>query len=431
MLKLKKLFARLSGFSEKGQAIIIVVFALVGLISFAALAIDGGRAYIERNKVQSAADAAALSGALARVELKDWREYALASALANGYDNNGTTNIVELNTPPISGPNTNDSEYIQVIITSKISTFFGVVIGVPEITVSSQAVSQTKPAEFGPMFDGYAIVSLAPTSKCEDENKRSFWITGEATISLTGGGVFVNSNNPECAFIQQGSGSVRIVDDSPFSIVGGTRIQKPKLLTPYPPQTGAFPITYPPPFKMPHVGCGSAEAEVSGGYIGPDGKLTGATLSHGAWGEDFPPPGVTYLEPGVYCIDGDIIMEEGALYGSGVVLYVRDGSVEFSGNVEVQLSAPKSGTFAGLLLYMPISNKHVLNLNANPNSDFSGTILAPGAALHLNGLNSKAGYHSQIIAYTIKVDGQDNIQITYRDDQNFDTFKMPEVLLSD
>ncbi|MCC7118868.1 MAG: hypothetical protein IT310_10120 [Anaerolineales bacterium] len=431
MLKIKARFASSSRFSEKGQAIIIVVFALIGLISAAALAIDGGRAYIERGKVQTAADAAALSGALARVEQRDWREYALASALANGYDNNGTTNIVELNTPPISGPNANDSEYIQVIITSKIPTYFGVVIGVPEITVSSQSVSQTKPAEFGPMFDGYAIVSLAPTSKCEDEGKRSFWITGEATISLTGGGLFVNSNNPDCAFIQQGSGSVRIVDDSPFSIVGGVRIQKPKLLTPYPPQTGAFPLTYPPPFQMPKIGCGKNEAEVSGGYIGPNGKLTGATLSPGSWGEDFPPPGVTYLEPGVYCIGGNIVMEEGSLIGSGVVLYVKNGSVRFSGGVEVQLSAPKNGALAGLLLYMPISNKHVLNLNANSNSDFSGTILAPGAALHLNGLASKAGYHSQIIAYTIKVDGQDNIQITYRDDQNFDTFKMPEVLLSD
>src|SRR5690349_4200517 len=102
--------------SEKGQAIIIIVFAMIGLFGAAALAIDGGRAYMERGKVQSAADAAALSGALARVEQKDWRAYALASALANGYDNNGDTNSIELNTPPVSGPNMNNPEYIQVIV---------------------------------------------------------------------------------------------------------------------------------------------------------------------------------------------------------------------------------------------------------------------------------------------------------------------------
>jgi hypothetical protein len=427
---MKKNILHPSSVSERGQAIIIIAFSIVGLIAAAALAIDGGRAYIEKGKVQSAADAAALSGALARIEQKGWREYALASALANGYDNNGETNIIELNTPPVSGAHINDPEYIQVIITSRISTFFGGVIGISQITVSSQAVSQTKPAEFGEMFEGYALVSLAPTSKCVDEKKRSFWIHGEATISLTGGGLFVNSNNPDCAFIQQGSGSVRIIDDSPFSIVGGAQIQKPQLLTPYPPQTGSLPISYPPPFRMPQVGCGSKVAEISGGVPDANGNIINATLSSGSWAEDFPPEGVTFLESGVYCIGGNVRVES-TLIGTGVVLFVENGSVGFSKGAEVQLSAPKSGQLAGLLLYMPQDNRSRLTLNGNNDSNYKGTILAPGADLHLNGLDSSEGYHSQIVGYYINVDGQDNIQIVYRDDQNFDSFKMPEVLLSD
>ncbi len=417
--------------SEKGQAVILIALSIVGLIGAAALAIDGGRAYIEKSRVQSAADAAALSGALARVEQQDWRGYALASALSYGYDNNGETNIVELNTPPVSGPNKNNPEYIQVIVTSRINTFFGGIIGISQITVSSQAVSQTKPAEFGQMFDGYALVSLAPTSKCEEGKQRSFWIHGEATISLKGGGVFVNSDNPNCAFIEQGSGSVRIIDDSPFSIVGGASIQKPQLLTPYPPQTGAVPIGYPPPFQMPQVGCGDKIAEISGGTLDINGVLTDATLSPGNWDEDFPPEGVTYLDSGVYCIGGDVLVEERSLIGSGVVLVIKNGSLRFAGSALIQLSAPKSGPLAGLLLYMPQQNRNRLTLNGSEDSSYQGTILAPGADLHLNGPGSREGFHSQIIGYYVEVDGQDNIQIIYRDDQNFDTFKMPEVLLSD
>ncbi len=419
-----------SAISEKGQAIIIIVFAIIGLFGAAALAIDGGRAYVEKGRVQSAADAAALSGALARVEQKPWREYALAAALANGYDNNGETNIVELNTPPVDGPNAKNPEFIQVIVTSKIPTFFGGIIGIPEIIVSSRAVSQTKPAVFGQMFDGYAVVSLAPTSSCADEQKRSFWIHGEATISLTGGGVFVNSNNPDCALIQQGSGSIRIVDDSPLSIVGGASIQKPQLLTPFPPQTGAVPFSYPPPFQMPKAGCGSKIAEVSGGQIDLDGKLINAVLSPGNWDEDFPPAGVNFLESGVYCIGGNVLVET-SLSGQGVVLVIEQGSARFSSAAEIQLSAPKSGQLAGLLIYMPQTNRNILGLNGNINSDYQGTILAPGADIHLNGLKSKVGYHSQIVGYYVNVDGQDNIQIVYRDEQNFDAYKMPEVLLSD
>ena len=49
--------------SERGQAIVILAFAMVALLAFAALAIDGGNAYVERRRAQNAADAAALAGA--------------------------------------------------------------------------------------------------------------------------------------------------------------------------------------------------------------------------------------------------------------------------------------------------------------------------------------------------------------------------------
>ncbi len=40
-----------------------------------------------------------------------------------------------------------------------------------------------------------------------------------------------------------------------------------------------------------------------------------------------------------------------------------------------------------------------------------------------------AAYHSQIIGYYVEVDGNDNIYIKYKDEQNYDALKMPEVLL--
>jgi len=405
--------------TEKGQAIILIIFSIVGLVGMSALAVDGGNAYLERRKAQSAADAAALSGAIARIKGEDWRAHALASAQSNGYDNNGVTNSVELNTPPLSGPYIGDPEYIEVIVTSRLDTFFGVVIGIPELVISTRAVTQTKPAEYGQMFEGYALVSLAPHSDCN--KNRSFWIHGEATLSLEGGGLFVNSDNPDCAYIQQGSGSVRIEDGFPFSIVGGASIQKPKLHTPFPPQTGAIPVNYPPAIQLPKIGCGSKTAEV----IGEDGNA----MTSGNWDGDFPPEGVTNLESGIYCINGNVIVEN-TLHGSSVVLVIKDGGVRFSGAAEIQLSAPRAGDFDGLLLYMPLENKNRIVLNGNFYSSFSGTILAPAAEMHINGNESERGFHSQIIGYTIEVGGMDIITINYNDEQNYDAFRMPEVLLS-
>lgn len=407
--------------AERGQAIILIVFSIIGLVGMSALAIDGGNAYLERRKTQNAADSAALSGAIARIEGGDWRATALASAATNGFDNDGVTNTVELNTPPIGGPYADNPEYIQVIVTSHLETFFGPVIGVPQITVSTQAISQTKPAIYGQMFDGYALVSLAPHSKCDV--KRGFFIHGEATLALQGGGLFVNSDNPTCAYIQMGSGGVRIEDESPFSIVGGASIQKPILHTPFPPQTGAIPMAYPPAIRMPRVGCGSRIAQV----IGEDGS----SMTSGNWDDDFPPEGVTHLESGVYCIGGDVLVgDDGQLKGDHVTLIVEHGSLQFKSGAKIKLNAPMNGENAGLLIYMPLDNHKRVVLNGDYESTYKGTIFAPSAEIHLNGIESPLGYHSQIIGYYIEVDGNDIINIKYLDEQNYDAYRMPEVLLS-
>jgi hypothetical protein len=48
--------------TERGQALVIVVFAIIGLLVFAGLAIDGGTVFLERRRMQNAADAGSLAG---------------------------------------------------------------------------------------------------------------------------------------------------------------------------------------------------------------------------------------------------------------------------------------------------------------------------------------------------------------------------------
>lgn len=401
---------------------ILIVFSIIGLIGASALAIDGTRAFIDSRRADAAASAAALTGALTRIEGGNWRAAALAAAAANGYDNNGITNTIELNTPPLSGPYEGNSEYIEVILTSHMPTYFGVVVGIPTITSVAQVVSQSKPSELGEMFPGYALVSLAPRSECE--RRRSFWIHSEATLTLIGGGLFVNSDNPTCAFISFGSGGVQVLDSSRITVVGGADVQKPKLITPYPFETGTAPIPYPPPYKLPRANCGTKIAKVD--------ELTGI-MSAGTWEEGiFPPEGVHMLEGGVYCLQDDFILSAGqVLEGSNVTIVMDDGDIKINGNAEINIDAPKSGPNAGLLIYMPIDNRGLIFLNGSDESRYQGTILAPGADLRINGMDSLRGaaYHSQIIAYYIEVDGSDRIEINYKDEQNWDTLSMPEVIL--
>jgi hypothetical protein len=404
--------------TERGQALIIIVFAIVGLIGITALAVDGGNAFLDRREAQNAADTAALAGAFTRIRGgQNWVAKTLEMAEENGYPNDGVRSTVEVLSPPTSGPFAGDLEYIQVVITSYLPTYFAGVIGQNTITNRVQAVSRTKYSELTQILKGHALISLAPTSNCQ--NEVSFWVHGEATLNLTGGGVFVNSNNPDCALLEQGSGSLMVNGGYPINIVGGASIQKPHLIVPYPPDTGVAPVNYPPPFLPPEVKCGK-EAEIS-----EDGE----TLSPGYWGGDFPPEDVVNLKPGNYCVD-DFIVSSRSLTGNRVTIKV-DGEIRWSGSATIDLTAPTKGDLAGLLIYMPIENTNKVALNGGADSKIRGTILAPGAHVILNGNASSYGFHSQIVAFTIDAKGNQLVNIVYNDSDNFDAFTFPEVQLSE
>src|SRR5574337_792710 len=80
---------------ESGQAIVLIVMAMVGLVGLTALAVDGGNAYSDRRHAQNAADTAALAGALAQIRQYNIADAAKHSADLNGYNNDHVTNDVE------------------------------------------------------------------------------------------------------------------------------------------------------------------------------------------------------------------------------------------------------------------------------------------------------------------------------------------------
>src|SRR5512140_2510800 len=102
-----------SKINEKGQALVLIALAAVGLFAFAALAIDGSRVYSDRRHAQNAADTSALAGALAYTPASDTDKAnptmidyiistaALERSTTNSYDSNGTSNRVEITTADV------------------------------------------------------------------------------------------------------------------------------------------------------------------------------------------------------------------------------------------------------------------------------------------------------------------------------------------
>ena len=101
--------------TERGQVLVIIVLAMFGLIGMTGLAIDGSRAYSDRRQAQNAADTAALAAALAYVRTpdEDWTAVGYARAASNGYDDNETTNFVDVHHPPIEGAYAGNADYVR------------------------------------------------------------------------------------------------------------------------------------------------------------------------------------------------------------------------------------------------------------------------------------------------------------------------------
>ncbi len=406
---------------QRGQILIVIVIALVGIVGIVGLVVDGGNAFLDRRNAQNAADSAAMAGAIIRVNTPggDWVGAVISSAAKNGYNNDGITNTVEVYSPPKEGPHKNDLEYMQVIITSHVKTYFSKVIGRSENLNVVSAVARTKPAVIKPLLGGNAIVSLAPTSQCSRE--RAFRVYEEATFEVRGGSVFINSNNKSCALIQEGSGSIYMRYKDPIYVVGGVSIQNPRRISPVV-QVGATPISYPPPFFMPEIKC-TRKAQI---------KDDGTTMTPGSWGGKFPPVGVTKLQSGTYCLEhGFLADKDTELVGSNVTFLVENGEFVINDKPDIQLTAPAEGKTAGLLIYVPIENGSRVVLNGGRNSEFTGTILAPASNILVKGNASRRGFHSQIIGFRIALSGDNNVVVVYEPEENYKALTMPELQLSE
>ncbi len=136
--------------TEEGQAIVLLVFAIIGMLAFAALAIDGGIIYVERRSAQNAADNAAMAAALALCEEEaDIATSAMTVASQNGYNDNGVTNDVTVYFPPANGPYAGDADYVEVIIDSYLSGNFIHLVYKGSIQVQGRAVTHCGDSSVG------------------------------------------------------------------------------------------------------------------------------------------------------------------------------------------------------------------------------------------------------------------------------------------
>jgi hypothetical protein len=408
--------------SQRGQALVMIALAAIGLFAFTALAIDGSAIFSDRRHAQNAADTGVLQAALTKVRGGSWETAGLDRAESNGYDDNGITNDVLFYNPPIDGPYKDNVQYIQVKIRSDVKLFFARIVGWQKFTNNVEAVARATPSTSSPMFNGNAVVGLAP------EDCKAIMYQGNANTIVTGSGIFVNSECPSAAFFNNSSAAQLTAPC--LQSVGGIQAQPGVLNIPSsciqsgPPNVTAY--NYPPDnIVFPNIICPTGE------------NRSGDTLSPGTYtsGSQFPPNGVTHLNGGTYCVHNDFRVNGGdTLIGSNVIIIMLDGDVVFNGGATIQLSGPpgpqtEDNPYGGLFLYMPMSNPGTITINGNSDSGFTGTILAPAAEISIDGTGG-AGLHGQIIGYTVDLSGTSETTIVYDDNENWDAPIPPQIELT-
>jgi Flp pilus assembly protein TadG len=404
---------RIKSPSERGQAIILIVLSIVGLLGLTALAVDGGNAYSERRRAQNAADTAVLDAALAKLRGQNLYTEGLARAASNKYVDADPTAAssspdvnVEIYNPPITGPYTGNAEYVQARITATVNTYFGKVVGIDTVTNKVEAVARAKPPIITPPFNGNAIVALSP------DDCHALVYQGNANTHVTGGGLFTNSSCPSSAFFNNSSAGSLTAPC--LQAVGG--------------------IVYNPGAINVPAGCINTGVPPLPEPVYPDPTCSGPAtknsnvLSPGTVPGNFPPTGVTHLNPGIYCVGGNFRLNAGdTLIGNGVLIRV-EGDVRLNGGAHLELSAPTSGPFTGLLLFLPEGNTNEVVFNGDSSSTFSGSILAPSSTVTIDGTGA-LGLNGQVVGFTVTLSGTSGITINYNASTGYQPPEQPAVQL--
>jgi Flp pilus assembly protein TadG len=417
--------------SEKGQALVLITLAAIGLFAFAALAIDGSIAFSDKRHAQNAADTSALAGALAKIRSQDLNtaiNAARARASSNGYNNDGTTNVVEVYlcsdtnaTCTALPPSAKPEEYVQVKITSHVKTRFARVIGRNELTNRVTAVAHAVPGYRTSTFGGNALVALNADA-CP-----AFDYGGGATTTVTGSGIFVNSRcdgtppyNASNQALNSSSNNTTLTVPC-FNIVGGNTVRPSSLVTTGPcasstNNSSAFISNPLEVYRKPNIPCGTSA-----------GAYDSTTLNPGNYSGAFPPGGQTVMKPGIYCIDagnqGFSLSGGQTLTGNNVLIYMKSGNVNWtSGGVQLSAMQGVSAEYDGLLLYLAEGNCSNVSITGNGTSRYVGTILAPCSLVKLAGGSSTGNQNileNQIIADLIQLTGSNTLNINYNAQQQW------------
>ena len=393
---------------ERGQTIILVALSLPFMLGFIGMATDVGALFKDKRTIQTAADAAAIAGAL-NLNYGNYSQAAIDAAKANGYTNGSNGVVVDPEDPPKWAHSEYKGAtpgYVEVTITKKEPTIFLALFGYPSVTVLARAVATNQASSAGCLYS----VGTSGTG---------FTNNGTVTVNASSCGLVVDSADPTSAMVLNGHSDT--VNLGSIGVVGGYTGDGSPTVNPTP-VTGVAPESDPLNY-LPQYSFTSTSTKGNGktttytvscasGYDCSDSPITvpancattgssssgtynvapGSTLSPGCYaGLTFPSSGTVTLNPGLYLIAGDLTFGGGNVNGNGVTFYWgstngKNGNISFgSGTYDLVAPNDKTALFNGVLLAESITDTNNISFGGNSNTTIDGVVYAPGTSFKMAG----------------------------------------------
>jgi|SRR5947209_1010967 len=400
------------GARRRGVSLVLITVSLVALLGVLAVSLEGGLLLSERRTAQATADAAA-EAAAADLYWYWFVNYgkdpggtaktaALNTASYNGYTNDGTNTIVTVNIPPQSGDHVGQDGYVEVITEYYHTRGFSSLFGVDKVPVRGRAVAVGKSgaAEVG-------IMVLDPSSK------NALNANGGGSITVQKVSVINDSSDPSGTTVGGGS----TITAPHYYLVGNYTTGGGGALY-GPVNTGVRsvpdPLAY-VPAPDPNTLTQQSKKKTqytSGSYTLYPGVYTGGINASSTAGITLM-PGIYYMDGGGFNFTGN-----GSLTGSGVMIYNaptngNSGGINISANGAVNLSAPTSGIYQGLLFFQARTAPDTANVSGGSNMNLTGTFYFPNALLSVTGSAGFDNFGSQYISKDLNVQGTGSIYINW------------------
>ena len=394
--RMREVLRSLQSFVKREDAGVatFVSLALPVLLGLGGLSIDVGRWYTEKRSLQTAADAAAVGGAMELTEHRpeNIETEALADAAINGAPLvTGTT--ITVNNPPSMGPNSADDKAVEVIITRQSSAMLSSLILDDDPTVVARAV-----AIAGNIGD-YCVLGL-------QEVNVAVLVQGNAQIILNCGvasnaNLFMDGNSAEltatsATITGEVTGFEGNLDVPPDATEENAELTQ----DPY------DDLEVPSPLPSNGTVSGGSTVTYTPGRYTSDIEITGNNTT-------------VVFEPGTYVLDdANLTISGGTVTGDGVTFIFTGsnsnniGNFHLTGNGTIDFTAPDLGDYAGMVFFQDsaATGNAVNTVDGTSNIKISGALYSPGREIEFTGdMTNFGGGCTQVVALKVTFTGDSNL----------------------